>query len=406
MTDRLDDAIEPSNHGTAVYAASLLRHYSFELGEYSADQLLTYWFSTYAADWVRLALVEALYQGRYKAISVGLFLAFWQRRGHPLYHFNHEFEHLVCDRLPRNLVPLMESERPKTEMYPTIAAQQPYRPVVPQLPGIRTLKAPPVATPLRSLAPDLPVASEPVASEPPILVDASQASDSQGGQSLDDQALPHVPTQPESNDSENLLAESDASRKRTLPDRHQTPEARLVLPNFAPLAGVPPAFGAVDGVGIGQSTLEHIAPDGQESALAKDEWESMAEPELHSLQNTESETQRRSAIDDSPPATGGGLKPETVDLELRGDLIEEQNFLVHREYTNAIVHDGNTLQTIGLNLQFAPNALSLKPVTLYQPNWLKRVASHHPIHQFTPAPEASDFCLKLKSVAENGEATV
>ncbi len=105
---------------TAVMdAADLLVHYSFELGEIGLAQLLAQWVQQYQARWVRLAVIEALYQGRYKAVSVEQILALWQRRQHPVYHFNHEFERLVCHGFPRNLVDSNEavnSEPPAREV--------------------------------------------------------------------------------------------------------------------------------------------------------------------------------------------------------------------------------------------------------------------------------------------------
>lgn len=89
---------------TADFAVALLIHYSFDLGGYTASQLIERWLKNYSATWVRSAVVEALYQGRYKAISIEQILAFWQRRGLALYHFNHEFERLICSNLPQTLV--------------------------------------------------------------------------------------------------------------------------------------------------------------------------------------------------------------------------------------------------------------------------------------------------------------
>ena len=92
----------------AAYAAALLTHYSFDLGGYTAEQLISQWLRDYQASWVRSAVIEALYQGRYKAISVEQILVLWDRRGQPLYHFNHEFERIVCHNLPQNLTSKME----------------------------------------------------------------------------------------------------------------------------------------------------------------------------------------------------------------------------------------------------------------------------------------------------------
>lgn len=98
MTESVKDSVSAN-------AAALLIHYSFDLNGCTADELVTSWASTYQPLWVRSAVIEALYQGRYKAISVGQILALWRRRGQPLYHFNHEFERIVCSKFPQVLVP-------------------------------------------------------------------------------------------------------------------------------------------------------------------------------------------------------------------------------------------------------------------------------------------------------------
>jgi len=94
---------DTARESTAASAVELMTHYSFDHGEAPIQQLVDQWLKVYPAQWVRLALIEALYQGRYKAISVEQILALWQRRGQPIYRFNHEFERLVCNRFPRKL---------------------------------------------------------------------------------------------------------------------------------------------------------------------------------------------------------------------------------------------------------------------------------------------------------------
>ncbi len=84
-------------------AVALLIHYSFDLGGYTAGELIDHWLQDYPAVWVWQGVIEALYQGRYKAVSVEQILAFWNRRGQALNHYNHEFERLVCSRFPQAL---------------------------------------------------------------------------------------------------------------------------------------------------------------------------------------------------------------------------------------------------------------------------------------------------------------
>ncbi|MBD2499945.1 hypothetical protein [Anabaena azotica] len=87
----------------AKLAKALLIHYSFDLSGYSADELVNRWQKHYPNQWLHLAVIEALYQGRYKGISVQQILAFWQRRGQEIYHFNMEFERLICSKFPETL---------------------------------------------------------------------------------------------------------------------------------------------------------------------------------------------------------------------------------------------------------------------------------------------------------------
>jgi len=94
---------DPAKHTTTDFAVALLIHYSFDLGGYTASELIDRWLQDYPANWVCQGVIEALYQGRYKAISVEQILAFWKRRGQALYHYNHEFERLVCGKFPQTL---------------------------------------------------------------------------------------------------------------------------------------------------------------------------------------------------------------------------------------------------------------------------------------------------------------
>ncbi|HIK54984.1 MAG TPA: hypothetical protein IGS37_07465 [Synechococcales cyanobacterium M55_K2018_004] len=77
-------------------AIDLLEQYSFDLGAFSAEQLVGYWLRRYSPQWIRTAVIEALYQGRYKAVSVGQILGIWGRRGRSIAHFSGEFERIVA----------------------------------------------------------------------------------------------------------------------------------------------------------------------------------------------------------------------------------------------------------------------------------------------------------------------
>lgn len=84
-------------------ARSLIDSYAFDLGRDDAEQLLVYWLDLYHASWIRLATIEALYLGRYKAISIEHILNVWLRLGNPNPHFTYEFERLICRKLPKHL---------------------------------------------------------------------------------------------------------------------------------------------------------------------------------------------------------------------------------------------------------------------------------------------------------------
>mgnify|MGYP004474391021 CR=1 FL=1 len=93
----------PALDTSADLAIALLIHYSFDLTGYSASELVDLWQKQYPGNWLHLAVIEALYQGRYKAISVQQILTCWQRRGQAIFHFNMEFERLICSKFPQSL---------------------------------------------------------------------------------------------------------------------------------------------------------------------------------------------------------------------------------------------------------------------------------------------------------------
>ncbi|NJR40159.1 MAG: hypothetical protein HC781_16720 [Leptolyngbyaceae cyanobacterium CSU_1_4] len=89
----------------AASVIDLLTRYSFDLSGYTVDRLAQYWLQRYPSDWIRLAVVEALYQGRYKAVSVEQILNLWQRRGKPLHHFNRDFERIIAPQFAKRTLP-------------------------------------------------------------------------------------------------------------------------------------------------------------------------------------------------------------------------------------------------------------------------------------------------------------
>jgi len=94
---------ESTQDSIVLQTIALLSYYSFEIKEKPADRIVEKWLEEYTPLWLRLATIEALYLGRYKAVSVEHILTSWLRKGNPSYHFNHDFERLICRRLPEYL---------------------------------------------------------------------------------------------------------------------------------------------------------------------------------------------------------------------------------------------------------------------------------------------------------------
>ncbi|MGF1487195.1 MAG: hypothetical protein ACFBSE_08785 [Prochloraceae cyanobacterium] len=94
---------ESTQDSIVLQTIALLSYYSFEIKEKPPDRIVEKWLEQYTPLWLRLATIEALYLGRYKAVSVEHILTSWLRKGNPSYHFNHDFERLICRRLPEYL---------------------------------------------------------------------------------------------------------------------------------------------------------------------------------------------------------------------------------------------------------------------------------------------------------------
>ncbi len=125
ITSSFQPMFTQTSNVTNNLAVSLLTHYSFDLGGYSASELVKRWENQYPSNWVHLAIIEALYQGRYKAVSAQQILTLWLRRNHPSYHFNMEFERLICNKLPEDLkwnnsLPPLPPALPSVSGNPTI----------------------------------------------------------------------------------------------------------------------------------------------------------------------------------------------------------------------------------------------------------------------------------------------
>ncbi|MEM1242282.1 MAG: hypothetical protein AAGI45_20830 [Cyanobacteria bacterium P01_H01_bin.26] len=83
----------------AQQAITLIKSFSLELNQYSPESQVLYWLNTYRAVWIRDAIIEAVYQGRYKIVSVQQILSIWLRRGQPVRHFTPGFEQVIAAQL-------------------------------------------------------------------------------------------------------------------------------------------------------------------------------------------------------------------------------------------------------------------------------------------------------------------
>ncbi|MEH2068186.1 MAG: hypothetical protein V7K47_08480 [Nostoc sp.] len=112
--------LTPLPDTSANLAIALLIHYSFDLSGYTANELVERWQAEYPLNWLHLAVIEALYQGRYKAVSVQQILVFWQRREQATYHFNMEFERMICSKFPQSLTSSAAPALPPAKKNPTL----------------------------------------------------------------------------------------------------------------------------------------------------------------------------------------------------------------------------------------------------------------------------------------------
>ena len=95
---------DPWSLSSLVNPSDLLKYYGFELADQTPEQIIDRWRKEHDPDWFLPAILESLYQGRYKAISVEHILIYWQRRGKKIHHFTPEFERLICHRFPQKLL--------------------------------------------------------------------------------------------------------------------------------------------------------------------------------------------------------------------------------------------------------------------------------------------------------------
>lgn len=371
MTELVNHATERLNDAAAC-AIKLLHHYGFDLGGCMLSQLLLDWQQHYPIAWIRLAAIEALYQGRYKAVSVEQILAMWQRRSQPLPHFNHEFERLVCHNLPDNQVVIAAStqnERVLSRSTSLSTQALPHRPAL-QLPSFEgSLPEADVMLALRTLH-----SKEMAALQEATLAEAAQSETPQPAEtdgppaqtysySLRSDELPSPTTRQESN----AIA---AEREEEQPLRSPEDRSSDVMANQGVESAAPDS---------NEVLVNDVAS--LEASIASVSSQSNAEPNNYKAVNLVPSTPLRDEQTPLLPPVGAIAKIlhqlEHQELKARADLPA-----------------------------FGLTAFTLKPklqghlTQPYEPTWLTDPSWKHPIHQFTPTLERSNFHSKLKAVAQ------
>lgn len=119
----------------------LLERY-FDLGLCEIDAVMADWLYRFDIAWIHGAALEALYQGRYKLVSVSQILQLWSRRGQPLRHYSREFESMIAGQpvlfvgLPLPEAPSSQAPSGSVPAAQPLAAQPPadtYNPFLPPL---------------------------------------------------------------------------------------------------------------------------------------------------------------------------------------------------------------------------------------------------------------------------------
>lgn len=169
---------EPTPRVVLASAVALMVHY-FGIREVDAWTETFLLAGRYSPDWVRLAVVEALYQGRYKVVSVQQILDIWRRRGKVVSHFNREFEAIVTVPLPdaiqaelRTIAKAHQAAHVQSRQSQELLAPLPeLKTPALQTPALQTLEATePDGNTHRSESPSLPLLVSPEISERPTIV--------------------------------------------------------------------------------------------------------------------------------------------------------------------------------------------------------------------------------------------
>jgi hypothetical protein len=334
-----------NNDAAAMTAETLLVHYSFDLSHWTAAELVDQWLEDYPARWLRLAIIEALYQGRYKSVSVEQILACWQRRSKPIYHFNLEFEQLICGKLPGANIP---EEDVKVSHQSALFDAEKLAETIPdtiiESPDNLLTNNPAIAPMIAKYKPDL---NQPTIEEnvPIIMEDTAEQS-------------PAVVLLSAAENSEN----SENSGEK---DGIAAPEVDGNQKNYLSLIYDDPASKAYEKEKLSTEEIHRQLIND----LLQDPWlDEEDEAAIQTILNVSI----NSSNDDSINGANGAIDTSIISSELA-------------------TFDLKTV--LNLDSEQSPSATANSEF-----NWQE---NRPPIHQFTPDVAASEFYMKLKAVLEN-----
>jgi hypothetical protein len=88
------------SHSQQNLISVIIKIYGLALDDRQVEATLITWFQKYESAWILKAIVESLYRGRYKLVSVDNILKDWDRIGKPRYQFTPEYEREILQKLP------------------------------------------------------------------------------------------------------------------------------------------------------------------------------------------------------------------------------------------------------------------------------------------------------------------
>ncbi len=198
--------------------------YGLELDGHQVDTILETWLKQYDPAWILKALVESLYRGRYKIVSVENILKDWQRLGSPRYRFTPEYERDILAKIPVLPIPAASPSNSSTEPVVTVEA-----PILSPMPAAGNggqplhCQLPPMPPVLMSIEDLNPEESAPFQSHHHSL--ASPYSDNSVGISEDSEELNVAPSEP----ARVMPPLDPLHRKSRFPNRHDRSKLDLII---------------------------------------------------------------------------------------------------------------------------------------------------------------------------------